>query len=117
MKRDMMWALIIEYVAMHAWEAIEQSLVFIEEKLTKEISTEKLASTAGLSPLYFQRLFKRLVNKPVQEYVKLRRLAKAVDLDFAVFRFVKNPLRNCLDLDGIIRTIKGNSFEIYRKEM
>jgi AraC family transcriptional regulator len=64
---------------MHAWEAIEQSLAFIEENLTEEISTEKLASTAGLSPFYFQRLFKRLVNKPVQEYVKLRRLAKAVE--------------------------------------
>ena len=64
---------------MHAWEAIEQSLAFIEENLTEEIPTEKLASTAGLSPFYFQRLFKRLVNKPVQEYVKLRRLAKAVE--------------------------------------
>ncbi len=64
---------------MHAWEAIEQSLAFIEEHLTKEISTEELANTAGLSPFYFQRLFKRLVNKPVQEYVKLRRLAKAVE--------------------------------------
>ena len=64
---------------MHAWEAIEQSLAFIEENLTEEISTEELANTAGLSPFYFQRLFKRLVNKPVQEYVKLRRLAKAVE--------------------------------------
>lgn len=34
-----------------------------------------------------------------------------------MFRFVKNPLRNCSDLDGIMRTIKGNSFEICRKEM
>ena len=57
---------------MHAYEAIEQSLTFIEEHLTKEISTEELANTVGLSPFYFQRLFKRLVNKPVQEYVKLR---------------------------------------------
>ena len=31
-----------------------------------------LGHTVGLSPFYFQRLFKRLVNKPVQEYVKLR---------------------------------------------
>ena len=45
---------------MHAWEAIEQSLAFIEENLTEEISTEELANTAGLSPFYFQRLFKRL---------------------------------------------------------
>lgn len=61
---------------MHAWEAIEQSLNYIEEHLTEEILTEELASIAGLSPFYFQRLFKRLVNKPVQEYVRLRRLAK-----------------------------------------
>jgi len=64
---------------MHAYEAIEQSLTFIEEHLTNEISTEELANTVGLSPFYFQRLFKRLVNKPVQEYVKLRRLAKVIE--------------------------------------
>lgn len=64
---------------MYAYEAIEQSLTFIEEHLTKEISTEELANTVGLSPFYFQRLFKRLVNKPVQEYVKLRRLAKVIE--------------------------------------
>ena len=64
---------------MHAYEAIDQSLTFIEEHLTKEISTEELANTVGLSPFYFQRLFKRLVNKPVQEYVKLRRLAKVIE--------------------------------------
>lgn len=64
---------------MHSWEAIEQSLTYIEEHLTEEISTEALASTVGLSPFYFQRLFKRLVHKPVQEYVKLRRLAKVIE--------------------------------------
>lgn len=64
---------------MHAWEAIEQSLDFIEEHLAEEISTEELANTACLSPFYFQRLFKRLVRKTVQEYVKLRRLAKVIE--------------------------------------
>lgn len=64
---------------MHAWEAIEQSLAYIEEHLAEEIPTGELANVAGLSPFYFQRLFKRLVNKPVQEYVKLRRLAKAIE--------------------------------------
>ena len=52
---------------MHAWEAIEQSLDFIEEHLAEEISTEELANIACLSSFYFQRLFKRLVSKPVQE--------------------------------------------------
>ena len=64
---------------MHAWKTIEQSLTFIEEHLAEEISTEELANTVGLSPFYFQRLFKRLVNKSVQEYVKLRRLAKVIE--------------------------------------
>ena len=64
---------------MHAWEAIEQSLSFIEEHLSEEILTEELANTVGLSPFYFQRLFKRLVKKPVQEYVKLRRLARVIE--------------------------------------
>lgn len=64
---------------MHAWETIEQSLDFIEEHLAEEISTEELANTIGLSQFYFQRLFKRLVRKPVQEYVKLRRLARVIE--------------------------------------
>ena len=34
---------------MYAWEAIEQSLTFIEEHLTEEIYTEELANIAGLS--------------------------------------------------------------------
>lgn len=64
---------------MYAWKKIEQSLTLIEEHLAEEISTEELANTVGLSPFYYQRLFKRLVRKPVQEYVKLRRLAKVIE--------------------------------------
>ncbi|MGX7115733.1 AraC family transcriptional regulator [Enterococcus termitis] len=63
---------------MHAWEAIQKSIDYIESNLTEEVSIEKLAEMAGLSPFYFQRLFSRLVQKPVFEYVKLRRLAQAV---------------------------------------
>ena len=62
---------------MHAWEAIEGALDLIEEHLQEDISTEALAQSAGLSPFYFQRLFKRLTGRPVLEYVKMRRLAMA----------------------------------------
>ncbi|SMP70726.1 DUF3788 family protein [Anoxynatronum buryatiense] len=62
---------------MHAWEAIQKSLDYIEKSLSEDIKIEILASVADLSPYYFQRLFRRLVKKSVQEYVKLRRLAKA----------------------------------------
>lgn len=63
---------------MHAWEAIQKSVDYIENNLTEEIPIDKLAEIAGLSPFYFQRLFSRLVKKPVCEYIKLRRLAQAV---------------------------------------
>lgn len=65
---------------MHAWEQIQQTIEFIEDHLDEEIDIENLAKTACLSPFYYQRLFSRFVKKPVAEYVKLRRMAKAVEI-------------------------------------
>jgi|GEM_PF-44588 len=62
---------------MHAWEAIQKSIDYIENNLAEEIKIETLSNVASLSPYYFQRLFGRLIKKPVNEYVKLRRMAKA----------------------------------------
>ncbi len=62
---------------MHAWEAIQKTLDYIETNISEEFEIERLANTAALSPFYYQRLFSRLVKKPVKEYVKLRRLARA----------------------------------------
>lgn len=64
---------------MHAWEAIQTTLEIIESRIDEEIPIEELADIAGLSLFYYQRLFKRLVKKPVREYVKLRRLARACE--------------------------------------
>lgn len=65
---------------MHAWEQIQQTIDFIEEHLKEEINIENLAKIASLSPFYYQRLFSRLIKKPVAEYIKLRRLAKATEI-------------------------------------
>lgn len=64
---------------MHAWEAIQKSVDYVEEHLQENIRAEDLAEMVGVSPFYFQRLFKRLVNKPLQEYIKLRRLARSIE--------------------------------------
>lgn len=64
---------------MHAWEQIQITVDYIEEHLAEEIKIENLAKLAALSQFYYQRLFSRLVKKPVNEYVKLRRLAKAAE--------------------------------------
>lgn len=63
---------------MYAYENIEKSLNYIEQHLNEKIETEKLAKIACLSTFYYQRLFKRLVKKSVQEYIKLRRLAMVI---------------------------------------
>jgi len=60
---------------MHAWESIQKTLDYIEDNLKEEIQIEQLADMAALSLFYYQRLFSRIVKKPVREYVKLRRLA------------------------------------------
>ena len=65
---------------MHAWEQIQQTIEFIENHLGEEVNIEKLAKMASLSPFYYQRLFSRLIKKPVAEYVKLRRMAKATEI-------------------------------------
>lgn len=64
---------------MHAWEAIQKTLNHIEERIGEEIKIEELAEISALSLFYYQRLFTRLVKKPVREYIKLRRLARACD--------------------------------------
>lgn len=65
---------------MNAWNAIQNSLNYIEDHLPEDITIEVLADAASLSPYYYQRLFGSLVKKPVNEYVKLRRLAKASEV-------------------------------------
>lgn len=62
---------------MHAWEQIQLTVDYIEQHLSEEMKIENLAKLASLSPFYYQRLFHRLVKRPVKEYIKLRRLAKA----------------------------------------
>ncbi len=64
---------------MQSWEAIKTALNYIEDHLGERLDIDRLAREVYLSTFYFQRLFNRLVGRPVMEYVKLRRLAKSSD--------------------------------------
>lgn len=72
---------------MQAWESVQESIRWIEDHLSERINIVELADAAHLSPFYYQRLFSRLVGKPVMEYARLRRLANAAD------HLVKNQTR------------------------
>jgi AraC family transcriptional regulator len=106
---------------MHAWEQIQQTIEYIENHLDEEINIEKLAKIASLSSFYYQRLFSRLVKKPVAEYVKLRRMAKAT---VALLQKEKRILDIALELgfsshEHFTRTFKdtfGMTPEEYRKK-
>ncbi|MDF2845240.1 MAG: AraC family transcriptional regulator [Herbinix sp.] len=56
---------------MHAWEAIQKTLDYIEEHIVEEIKIEDLADIASLSLFYYQRLFSRLVKRPVRDYLDI----------------------------------------------
>lgn len=65
---------------MHAWESIQASVDYIEQHLSEDLKIETLANIASLSPFYFQRLFNRLVNKTVYDYIKMRKLSKTSEV-------------------------------------
>ena len=105
---------------MHAWEQIQITVDYIEEHLAEEIKIENLAQLASLSQFYYQRLFSRLVRKPVNEYIKLRRLARASE---ALLDKSKRILDIALDVgfsshETLTRTFKstyGMTPEEYRE--
>jgi AraC family transcriptional regulator len=76
---------------MHAWEAIQKTLDYIEGHIAEDIKIDILAETASLSVFYYQRLFSRLVKRPVREYIKLRRMAMVLEV-------MKNKNKRIIDI-------------------
>lgn len=105
---------------MHAWEQIQITIDYIENHISEDYNIETLSKMAALSPFYYQRLFKRLVKKPVIEYIKLRRMARATE---DLLQEDKRILDIALDLgfsshEHFTRTFKdtfGITPEAYRK--
>lgn len=65
---------------MKAIESIQQALDAIESGLAEKIEIHGLAAQVALSPFYFHRLFKSAVGYTVEEYIRLRRLARSTEL-------------------------------------
>lgn len=63
---------------MKSLEAVTQALDYIEERLADPLDVDSVAAAAGLSPAYFQRLFRATVGMPVLAYVRRRRLSRSV---------------------------------------
>lgn len=62
-------------------ERLNKAINYIEEHITEEIDYEQVAKVACCSTYHFQRMFAYMVNVPLSEYIRRRRISlAAVDL-------------------------------------
>lgn len=59
-------------------ERINKTIDYIEQNLSNKITLDELADVAMLSKYYYHRLFHVLTGEPVMEYIRKRRLGRAV---------------------------------------
>ena len=59
---------------------IENTLQYIKENLTEDLSLAAIAKQMSLSPVYFHNLFKAAVGKTLRDYVEEQRIKKAINL-------------------------------------
>ena len=58
-------------------ECIQHSINYIEERLKKDLSLEKVAENCYISYFHFSRIFRAVIGISVFEYIKRRRLSEA----------------------------------------
>jgi AraC-like DNA-binding protein len=62
------------------YKAIEETITYIQENLTADLSLESLASKAGFSPVHYHNIFKASTGRTIREYVEEQRIKKAANL-------------------------------------
>jgi len=60
-------------------ERIEGSVQFIEDHLLEELTLERVAGTAHLSPYHFRRVFRAVAGESMGNYIRRRRIAQAAE--------------------------------------
>ena len=59
---------------------IEQTVEYIDNNLSSDLSLEALAEKAKFTPIYFHKLFKRSTGKTLHRYIEEKRIKKSIDL-------------------------------------
>ena len=71
---------LINRIKTNNYKAIEQTLSYIQENLTADLSLETLANKAGFSPVHYHNVFKASTGRTLHEYVEEQRIKKAANL-------------------------------------
>ena len=58
-------------------EAIGDAIQYIEDHITDELTVDKIAEQAYISPFYFHKGFAMLCGYTISEYIRNRRLVLA----------------------------------------
>ena len=61
-------------------KTIEQTLEYIKQNLTADLTLENLANAASFNPIYFHKLFKNSTGRTLHEYVEDQRIQKSINL-------------------------------------
>ena len=71
---------------------------YIEENITEELDIKQISSQAGLSPFYFQKVFRSVCHMSVGEYIRKRRMTLAAeDLIHSDERVIDIGIKYCYD--------------------
>lgn len=106
----------------HHMGRILKVLVYIESHLDEELSLEKMAKIASISPFYFHRLFHAYMEETLAEHVKRLRLVRARER----LQYSSTPITEiALDLGyetpsaftKVFQQVMGQSPREYRKVM
>lgn len=84
---------------------------YVEANLSQDISLSTLASTAGMSPYYFARLFKQTTGIAPHQYVVKRRIERAKQL-------LRNPNISVLEVGIRVGYVDPKHFrDVFRREV
>jgi len=61
-------------------KAIENTIKYIKDNLTSDLSLKTIANKAGFSPIHFHNVFKASTGKTLREYVEEQRIKKAINM-------------------------------------
>lgn len=62
------------------YKTIEQTITYIKENLTSDLSLESVANQVGFSPVHFHNVFKSSTGRTLREYVEEQRIKKAANM-------------------------------------
>ena len=74
---------------------LQRAITFIEDNLAEDLRPNVIAREAGMSIWHFQRIFSAALGQPVMDYVRRRRLSRAVE----ALRSSRRPLTD-ISLDS-----------------